>query len=1008
MRRKRFRHRLTAALLTAVTAFCFGAVPLPESTTFAADADKGARVVVDVNSGDNRKASYDKNAENWNVVNGVESSEFTHADVTYTLLSNSTSGTLRSVNCKTLQLQSGIYPYKTMDGVTTDDGGTLKLEIKGLSEGTHSLKMWHSCVDDADNSTLSVSINGSVIDEDVECPTRVKSEDDAGLSYGAFEVAKGETVTVLITPNGDNGTTNNAWLNAFELDGADPFNGISRISPADGNKHWNKEDKLSWTAGNNAVEHNVYIGTDYNTVFNADTTSSVFRGTQTTTEFALDEGVSSLNTYYWRVDEVTADGTITKGAVYSFMVNRLAFPSAEGFGRFARGGRGGKIVEVTNLNDSGEGSLRQALEVEKGSRIVVFRVGGVIELQSALVIPEDGGDVYVAGQTAPGDGITLTHYDFGGLGASDVIIRDVRVRVGDSNGQSTGGMGLGSCNQSIVDHCSISWATDEGFSSRSAQNITFQWNIIGESLHDSVHYGDNHSGTETHAFAASISGYTGSFHHNLLIDCTGRNWSLAGALEQDAKTYGGQLDIRNNVVYNWMDRTTDGGVRRLNFIGNYYKAGPVSDESLHIVSMDGNELNTDDMQKMYVFGNKMVGRDGTVLLETTDDAWAEGRAKSGGKNSTDADVRSDTEFFGNTYVETQTADEAYESVLENVGAGGTSPEGRDYIDSRYIHEVTDGTYTYTGSKQGLSGIIDSQEDAGGYPDFEETRVADDFDTDKDGMPDEWEDLHGLDPENPDDGSIVSLSADDYTNVEMYLNELAGDTVEYNGNATEPLNGNLIKNLVVADTANAADWHIVENIATDSLVYGDREVTVTRIPQFLTGGEYIQTACDSKSYTGELATFTAGDDITLTVALDTRVTTPPSWLESWTALGKSIVTSNGVTFTLYQKRFAAGDSGTLGTNGQSSGCVGYFVLARRTERVTLVAGDLDDSGALNALDLAKMRNMLLSGGTLSDINRTQADLNGDGNCNLSDTLLLQNYLMSKSSGFAVGATISYEM
>ena len=145
------------------------------------------------------------------------------------------------------------------------------------------------------------------------------------------------------------------------------------------------------------------------------------------------------------------------------------------------------------------------------------------------------------------------------MGASDVIIRDVRVKVSDSNQKSTGSMGLASCNQSIIDHCSISWATDKGFNSRSAQNITFPWNIIGESFHDSVHYdaGDLNN-SETLAFMASIIRYTRSFHHNLLINNAGRNWSLAGAMEQDTVTYGGQLDIRNNVVYNWRDRTTNG------------------------------------------------------------------------------------------------------------------------------------------------------------------------------------------------------------------------------------------------------------------------------------------------------------------------------------------------------------------------------------------------------------------------------------------------------------------
>ena len=161
-----------------------------------------------------------------------------------------------------------------------------------------------------------------------------------------------------------------------------------------------------------------------------------------------------------------------------------------------------------------------------------------------------------------------------------------------------------------------------------------------------MHYNaDDRTDVERHAFAASISGYTGSFHNNLLIHNTGRSWSLAGAMEQDAVTYGGQLDIRNNVVYNWKDRTTDGGARRVNFVNNYYKAGPVSNTNMHIVSIDGNELNTSDMQKMYVSGNIMTDITGNHLLRATDDAWAMGKAISGGKNSTEADVRSDTPFL---------------------------------------------------------------------------------------------------------------------------------------------------------------------------------------------------------------------------------------------------------------------------------------------------------------------------------------------------------------------------
>lgn len=245
-------------------------------------------------------------------------------------------------------------------------------------------------------------------------------------------------------------------------------------------------------------------------------------------------------------------------------------------------------------------------------------------------------------------------------------------------------------------------------------------------------------------------------------------------------TYGGQLDISNNVVYNWRDRTTDGGVRGLNFVNNYYKAGAVSNESLHIVSMDGNELNTSDMQMMYVSGNKMVGYDGKVLLNSSDNAWDKGRAISGGKNSTAADVRSNSPFFEN-YITLQSADDAYKAVIDNTSGAGANVPSLDYIDSRYHNEVTNNKYTYTGSKDGLKGIIDSQKDVGGYPNSSNFKGGTaSADSDHDGMPDAWEALLGLNPNDPSDGPIVSLSADDYTNVELYLNELAGDPVEYNG------------------------------------------------------------------------------------------------------------------------------------------------------------------------------------------------------------------------------------
>ena len=965
---------------------------LPHLSADAAESSQ--RIRVDINKNDGRKASYSKNAENWLLKEGASDS-FSVGNVTFKLSNGgSVGGNVTGANNKKLQLQSGIYPRLTMDGAKIkdgDNGGVLKLEISGLSESEHSLQMWHCNTDGYTNSKLSIYVNGKKVLTGVNCPTNVTNENDAGISYVTWT---GSSVTILISPEGG-GRMDVAWLNGFELDGSDPFNGVSKMTPADKEAHLDRSQGLSWTAGKNALSHDVYIGTSYDAVFNANHNSAEFKGNQTASKYALDDSYSSIPTYYWRVDEVSANGTV-KGAVYSFKLSRLAFPTAEGYGRFARGGRGGCVYHVTNLNDSGEGSLRYGLETLKGARTVVFDVGGVIALKSVLCIPDDGGDVYVAGQTAPGDGITLINYTFGAMGASDVIIRDIRTRVGDVSGKSMGGMGISSCDHTIIDHCSVSWATDEGLSSRSASNITFQWNIIGESLHDSVHYdaGDRGSGTETHAFAASIGGYVGSFHHNLLINNTGRNWSLAGAMEQDGVTYGGALDIRNNVVYNWRDRTTDGGARFVQFVNNYYKAGAESNTSLHLVSVDGNELNTGDMQKLYASGNMKVAQNGQTLIDANADEWSSGKAKSGGKNSTNDTVRSNSPWF-EPYVNTQSAEDAYKSVIASVGA--TAPK-LDYIDSRYISEVTNGKYTYTGSKQKLKGIIDSQNDSGGYPNSSNFKGGTaPADTDGDGMPDAWESAHGLNPNDAKDGAIVSLSGDDYTNLEMYLNELAGDPVEYNGTPVtyDAIKGRLVS-ADVLDTAYYSSWGIDNTLAVGDSLFGDRtaeKCAVSELPDKLSGAELVLTPCDAKASSNEQAVLTAQNDITLIVGLDSRVENVPAWMSDFTKTNSVIKTTNDVTFELYAKPVKAGEVVKLGSNGQSASCMNYIVIAAEGD-ISSVRGDINADGRLDVADLVLLNKWLLGVHDTQLPDWKAGDLCDDGRLDVFDLVLMRRELIER--------------
>ncbi|MGN0591290.1 exo-alpha-sialidase, partial [Ruminococcus sp.] len=463
-----------------------------------------------------------------------------------------------------------------------------------------------------------------------------------------------------------------------------------------------------------------------------------------------------------------------------------------------------------------------------------------------------------------------------------------------------------------------------------------------------------------------------------------------------AVTYGGQLDIRNNVVYNWKDRTTDGGVRRLNFVNNYYKAGPVSNTDMHIVSIDGNELNTSDMQKMYVSGNIMTDINGNQLLRATDDAWAKGKAVSGGKNSTEADVRSDVPFF-ESYVNTQSAEDAYNSVITSAGA---NMPGFDYLDSRYLKEVKNGTYTYTGSKDGLKGIIDSHTDVGGYPNSSNFNGGTaPKDSDGDGMSDAWENEHGLDPNDAADGAVVSLSADDYTNLELYLNELAGDPVEYNGNITrDPITGTLISSIEVLDTAYYSSWAIDTSLEVGDKVFGDRDISkaaISEIPVSLKGAELVLTPCDAKASSKNQAALTAASDITLYVGLDSRLANIPSWAAGWTKESDSVKTTNDVTFNLYSIKLRAGESITLGANGQASGVMNYIVLAAADDGT--VIGDVNMDGYFNVADLVLVQKWLLGVPNTTLANWKAADLCEDDVLDVFDLVRMrQEFLKIISS------------
>jgi len=411
---------------------------------------------------------------------------------------------------------------------------------------------------------------------------------------------------------------------------------------------------------------------------------------------------------------------------------QLAFPGAEGYGRFALGGRGGKVLFVTNLNDTGPGSLRTAIEAQV-PRIVVFKISGTIELQSELRIVHPR--ITIAGQTAPGDGICLRKYPLI-ISANDAVVRFIRVRLGDEAGRKVDGIDVADAENVIVDHCSVSWTLDEAVNTyHGTKNITVQWCLISESLHNSpVRQG--------HGFAASLGGVNTSYHHNLLANNAGRNPSIAGEMSNPTIN----LDFRNNVIFNWEHRTLDGRPRSINVVNNYYKAGPAS-RNLKIVKMQC--LEDGSFGRWYIQGNVFEDRSQS---RTRNDLV---RIDASDVPLESAMVDKPVDFAP---VVTETAEDTFENVL--LYAGAIRPK-RDSHDERIVREVRSGRTTFG------NGIISSQTDVGGWPELLSAQAP--LDIDADGMPDEWERRFSPNGDLSLQGTLDS-DGDGYTNVEEYLNQ----------------------------------------------------------------------------------------------------------------------------------------------------------------------------------------------------------------------------------------------
>lgn len=444
-------------------------------------------------------------------------------------------------------------------------------------------------------------------------------------------------------------------------------------------------------------------------------------------------------------------------AVTCMQAQQIAFPGAEGYGKWTVGGRGGRVLTVTNLNDSGEGSFRDAVE-QTGARIVVFAVDGTIELKSPLRINNDS--ITIAGQSAPGDGICLKDYPLV-VNASNVIIRYIRVRVGDRYRLDSDGVGGGRYGQKnvILDHLSVSWSIDECLSIYKTENLTVQWCLVAHSLNTSVHT------KGSHGFGGIWGGYKATFHHNLLANHASRNPRFSSV---DGTKW---VDYRNNVVYNWGFKTAYGGGHHaeINIVNNYYKPGPASQHHRLL------DVAEDGTGRYYVAGNVMAGDDAvtrdnhSAITDCAGKCYIPGRKSAGPDSgiSPEAIPTSGEECasclvgspFPSEPIHEDAPVVAYQRILESVGCNFS----QDSYDREVLRQVREGIGTF-----GTNGIINSQEDVGGWPVLKAGKAL--KDTDGDGMPDDWESEHGLNPKSASDASAYTLN-EDYTNIEVYLNSL---------------------------------------------------------------------------------------------------------------------------------------------------------------------------------------------------------------------------------------------
>lgn len=782
----------------------------------------------------------------------------------------------------------------------------------------------------------------------------------------------------------------------------------------------------------------------------------------------------------------------------------LAFPGAVGGGKYATGGRGGEVYHVTNLNDSGEGSFRDA--VSKSNRIVVFDVSGTIELKGNILCSDN---ITIAGQTAPGgSGITLKNYKMG-MSGNNIICRYISSRPGPYASTSSGNDAWGGAkgSNSIIDHCSMGWTTDEQWGLYSNNmNYTVQYSVLGPS--DS--WGGHKKGL--HGFGIMLGKGELTFDHNLIIHNVSRNFR--GKVQS---TY--TADFTNNIIYDWGYQTTYGTIGHLNYVNNTLKAGNSTTGGYHWMYVDS--TTSPQNFKVYCSGNRLINKDGSVHSITYDN-WAGvtvkdsiGITKDNLYSASPFPINSNGENLSSV-TGVESAEASYEHVISFAG-NGISPDKRTAIDIQCANETKNGTGSCSGTSEYDASVTDLDKygiACGVTYDYPSAVLNKEIvDTDNDGMADDWELARGLDPNDASDyrgdycgqgymnieyyindltvssfpegvvtlsptdgfepvktlsafeiieaenfsdqegiraeeaengsGNIGYIENGDYavykrvdfgsgaksftarmsgnpSGIEIYLDKIDGSpiaTIDFwgTGSFTEyqdqsftipkisgihdlylkftggegyllnldnfvfgseglPVNGVLFMNVKVSDNANPDFWKLYYGADEGSKVFGDRDFTITALPEYLKGSEILMTSCDAKGATGNLAEFRANGEIELYAAVDTRVEKTPEFLAEWEKTSDTVTISNDVEFVLYKYTAYDGEIIKLGGNGQSNLCVNYTMFAV-PHVPDFVVGDANNDGDVTIADLAALASHLLNEKPLASSKGADIDDNG---------------------------------